>query len=219
MLLLPALRVTLMIQVKRSTHPRYLWSRRNLTAGPALVDKDERPDWLLISVREFLRHGPYYACLGKVVDLFLAQEARLGYPAKVSKSELLYVLHSLTSQTPTVCRACSTFSNRPTEIAVYMKNARDFSRGYNVDAAKFGALSSEWWLTIQPTTRKAWPPTYEQLPEDFSFDFFNRGGPNGVFLVISAFCGGLTHSPPTWTHKLVVHDFLNSWLFMTFIGC
>jgi hypothetical protein len=56
------------------------------TSPPALlfVDNDERPDWLLVSIRQFLQHGPYYLCLGKVVDLFLAQEARLGYPAKVN---------------------------------------------------------------------------------------------------------------------------------------
>jgi hypothetical protein len=57
------------------------------TLPPTLLDadKDERPRWLLKSIREFLQHGPYYLCLDKVVDLFLAQEARLGYPAKVSK--------------------------------------------------------------------------------------------------------------------------------------
>ena len=58
------------------------------TSPPALllVDEEERPGWLLRSVREFLKYGPYYLCLDKVVDLFLTQEARLGYPAKVSKS-------------------------------------------------------------------------------------------------------------------------------------
>ena len=57
------------------------------TSQPALLflDEDERPHWLLMSIKEFLRHVPYYMCLGRVVDLFLAQEARLGYPAKVSK--------------------------------------------------------------------------------------------------------------------------------------
>jgi hypothetical protein len=85
-----------MIQVK--SIPALGTSTLVETSPPALlhVDKDERPDWLLISVREFLRHGPYYLCLGEVVDLFLTQEARLGYPAKVSKSEL--PLHSLTLQ-------------------------------------------------------------------------------------------------------------------------
>ena len=50
-----------------------------------LVDKDERPHWLLRSVHEFLQYAPCYLCLNKVVDLFFAQEAQLGYPAKVSK--------------------------------------------------------------------------------------------------------------------------------------
>ena len=61
------------------------------TSPPALlfVDKDERPNWLLTSINEHLQHVPYYLCLSKVVDLFLTQEARLGYPPKVSKFRLL----------------------------------------------------------------------------------------------------------------------------------
>ena len=48
-------------------------------------DEDERPNWLIWSTTEFLQRVPYYMCLNKVVDLFFAQEARLGYPDKVSK--------------------------------------------------------------------------------------------------------------------------------------
>lgn len=48
------------------------------------VDQDVRPNWLLLSTNEFLQHVPYYMCLSRVVDLFFAQEAKLGYPAKVS---------------------------------------------------------------------------------------------------------------------------------------
>ena len=57
------------------------------TSSPALlsIDEDERPRWLLMSIKNLLRHGPYYMCLGRVVDLFLTQEARLGYLATVSK--------------------------------------------------------------------------------------------------------------------------------------
>ena len=90
-----------------------------------------------------------------------------------------------------------------------MKYARDFSRGENVDVEKFGAAVMGWWLTIQPTTRKAWPPTYEPLPEDFSFDYFNRGGPNGVFLMIlclSWWANALTPKTDHTNFKLVVHD-------------
>ena len=65
-----------------------------------------------------------------------------------------------------------------------MKYARDFSRGFEVNAEAFGANVVKWWLTIQPTTRKAWPPSYEPLPEGFSFKYFDYGGPNGVFLVV-----------------------------------
>ena len=63
------------------------------TSPPTLlfIDKDERPGWLLTAVREFLKNGPYYLCLNKVVDLFLNQEARLGYPVKVSNFRFLWV--------------------------------------------------------------------------------------------------------------------------------
>lgn len=59
------------------------------TAPPTLLfeDEDVRPDWLISAVRKFLRYIPYYGQLGKVVDLFLTQETRLGYP------ELVMYLH------------------------------------------------------------------------------------------------------------------------------
>ena len=49
---------------------------------PALLSEDEdvRPQWLMTAVNSFLRFVPYVGGLGKVVDLYLAQEARLGYP-------------------------------------------------------------------------------------------------------------------------------------------
>lgn len=90
-----------------------------------------------------------------------------------------------------------------------MKYARDPSRGDNVDAETFGAAVTEWWLTIQPTTRKAWPPTHEPSPEDFSFEYFNCGGPNGVFLVIlclSWWANALTPDTNHTSFGLVVHD-------------
>jgi len=69
------------------------------TPPPTLlfVDKDERPDWLIRSTTQFLQHAPYYMCLSKVVDLFFAQEASLGYPNKVSEFYFLSCLHSLTA--------------------------------------------------------------------------------------------------------------------------
>jgi len=56
------------------------------TPPPTLlfVDHDECPDWLIRSTNGFLQHAPYYMCLNEVVDLFFTQEARLGYPDKVS---------------------------------------------------------------------------------------------------------------------------------------
>jgi len=90
-----------------------------------------------------------------------------------------------------------------------MKYGRDFSRGDNVDAEKFGAKVIEWWLTIQPTTRKAWPPIHEPLPEDFSFDYFNHGGPNGVFLMILCllwWANALSANTDHTNFKLVTHD-------------
>lgn len=56
------------------------------TPPPALLfqDMDVRPNWLIRSINQCLQYAPYYMCLNKVVDLFLTQEARLGYPDKVS---------------------------------------------------------------------------------------------------------------------------------------
>ena len=74
--------------------------------------------------------------------------------------------------------------NRPTEVAAFMKWGRKYPRGDTVDAEKFGKAVLQWWLTIQPITRKNWPPVYNTLPDDFSFNYFNHGGPNGTFLMI-----------------------------------
>ena len=56
------------------------------TPPPALLfeDTDVRPEWLVRSINNCLQYAPYYMCLSKVVDLFLTQEARLGYPTKVN---------------------------------------------------------------------------------------------------------------------------------------
>lgn len=90
-----------------------------------------------------------------------------------------------------------------------MKWARDYTRGNYVDAEKFGAAVLEWWLTIQPTTRKTWPPVYSPLPMDFSFEYFNCGGPNGVFLVVLClgwWAGGLRAGMDSTNFNLVTDD-------------
>ena len=58
------------------------------TPPPALLfqDMDVRPDWLIRSINHCLQYAPYYMCLNEVVDLFLTQEARLGYLNRVSTS-------------------------------------------------------------------------------------------------------------------------------------
>ena len=111
--------------------------------------------------------------------------------------------------TPQSVRVSLPSKNRPIEVAAYMKYARDFTRSNAIDAEKFGTNVTNWWITIQPTTRKQWPPTYEPLPEDFSFNYFNCGGPNGVFLMIlclSWWADALTPNMDHTAFKLVVHD-------------
>ena len=58
---------------------------------PTLLSEDEdvRPRWLMTAVNTFLRFVPCVGSLGKVVDLYLAQEARLGYPQLVCISVLV----------------------------------------------------------------------------------------------------------------------------------
>jgi hypothetical protein len=90
-----------------------------------------------------------------------------------------------------------------------MEYAWDFTRGDDVDAAIFSEKVVGWWLTIQPTTRKVWPPTYAPLPAGFSFEYFNRGGPNGVFLMILClgwWANTLSTNTDHTSFKLVVHD-------------
>jgi len=56
------------------------------TPPPALLfeDMDVRPNWLIRSINDHLQYAPYYMRLNEAVDLFFAQEARLGYPDKAS---------------------------------------------------------------------------------------------------------------------------------------
>ena len=182
------------------------------TSPPALlsIDEDERPNWLLMSIKDLLKYGPYYMCLGRVVDLFLAQEARLGYLAKVSEFRSPRVSPANNFVRPSQSnRLALPCQNRPDEVAAFMKRARNFSRGDKVDATKFGAAVITWWRTIQPTARKDWPPTYKPLPDDFSFEYFNQGGPNGVFLVVLCllwWANALTSDTDHTSFGLVVHD-------------
>ena len=154
------------------------------TEPPTLLFEDEevRPGWLISAMKEFLRYTPYYGRLGKVIDLFLTQEARLGYPDLVGHSHFPSLCLDA-DDLKSVHRALPS-NNRPTEVGQFQKWARKYSRGDDVDAKKFGAAVLKWWLTIQPTARKQWPPVHDPLPANFSFDYFNRGGPNGVFLMV-----------------------------------
>jgi hypothetical protein len=90
-----------------------------------------------------------------------------------------------------------------------MKWGRKYSRGDVVDAEKFSVAVLEWWLTIQPTTRKMWPPVYDTLPGDLSFNYFNHGAPNGTFLMILClgwWAGALTLGMDFTNFNLVVGD-------------
>ena len=183
-----------------------------LTPPPTLLfaEQDVRPDWLVWSTSKFLRHVPYYMALSNVVDLFLAQEARLGYPAKASQLffSCLHSLMNLFTNHQSI-RTALPSRNRPTEIAAFMKYARDFRRGNSVDPETFGAKVLGWWITIQPTTRKAWPPSHEQPSADLSFDYFKRGGPNGTFLMIlclSWWASALDINTDLTNFRLVVDD-------------
>ena len=169
--------------VEVATIPR-LGTTYLVETPPTLLSEDEdvRPQWLITAVNSFLRFVPCIGSLGKVIDLYLAQEARLGYPALVCVIVLPFVTLVLMSFQST--RLPLPSRNRPTEIATFMKWGRKYARGDNVDPEKFGAAVLQWWLTIQPTTRKNWPPVYNALPDNSRFDFFNHGGPNGVFLMI-----------------------------------
>ena len=82
-------------------------------------DEDVRPEWLTLAVKEFLQYTPYYGQLGKVIDPFLAQEARLRYPNLVghSCSPLLYIN---TDNLKSICLALPS-NNRPTEVGQFQK--------------------------------------------------------------------------------------------------
>jgi len=65
-------------------------------------DEEVRPEWLISAVKEFLRYTPFYGRLAEVIDLFLAQEARLGYPKLVMHSILHSIGTLLTTSSPFV---------------------------------------------------------------------------------------------------------------------
>ena len=61
--------------------------------SPTLLSEDEdvRPQWLMTAVNSFFRFVPCIGSLGKVIDLYLAQEARLGYPELVCAPALWFL--------------------------------------------------------------------------------------------------------------------------------
>lgn len=59
-------------------------------------DEDVRPQWLMTAVKSFFRFVPYFGGLGKVVDLYLAQEARLRYPQLVCTCSFYFIISVLT---------------------------------------------------------------------------------------------------------------------------
>lgn len=65
---------------------------------PTLLDedKDVRPQWLMTAIGTFFPFVPYVGGLGKVVDLYLAQEARLGYPQLVCAHSSYFIIYILT---------------------------------------------------------------------------------------------------------------------------
>lgn len=82
---------------------------------PTLLSKDEdvRPEWLAATIKIFLRRFvPCFGNLGKVVDLFLAQEARLGYPTLV-RTPLLSWFSALTLPLSRVAFHCHPTTGRP----------------------------------------------------------------------------------------------------------
>jgi len=68
---------------------------------PTLLSEDEdvRPQWLMTAINSFFRFVPCVGSLGKVIDLYLAQEARLRYPELV-RSFALYFYSSCSDLTP-----------------------------------------------------------------------------------------------------------------------
>lgn len=63
---------------------------------PTLLSEDEdvRPQWLMTAINSFLRFVPCVGSLGKVIDLYLAQEARLKYPELVCTLHFLFIICS-----------------------------------------------------------------------------------------------------------------------------
>ena len=77
---------------------------------PTLLSEDEdvRPQWLITAVNSFLRFVPCVGSLGKVIDLYLAQEARLGYPELVCA--IVFFLVTLVLMSSSVHSPCTSIS-------------------------------------------------------------------------------------------------------------
>lgn len=72
-----------------------------------LKDEDVRPQWLTTAIKDFFAYVPCVGNLGRVVGLFLAQEARLGYPQSVGiSSSVISALTFFAPVTPTRTPFC-----------------------------------------------------------------------------------------------------------------
>lgn len=79
---------------------------------------------------------------------------------------------------------------RPEEINTWLKNGRKFSAmpdvTNTVDA--FGETWTNWWVHLQPKWRGKAPPFSTDAPEGADWSSLQKGGPNGFFLVLLAYC-------------------------------
>ncbi len=80
---------------------------------------------------------------------------------------------------------------RPEEVAQWMKEGRDYEKlPVIADPVDYGARWKAWWASLQPACRRvegAWPSLARVAPTDAAeWENVWRGGPCGLFLVVSA---------------------------------
>ncbi|KAI0795168.1 hypothetical protein BC629DRAFT_1242528, partial [Irpex lacteus] len=76
---------------------------------------------------------------------------------------------------------------RPDEVGWWIRCKRNYGKPPSItDPGRYGEAWKSWWLRLQPQWRQpSWPPSQEQKEgEECTWGTIDKGGCNGVFLVI-----------------------------------
>jgi len=77
---------------------------------------------------------------------------------------------------------------RPDEVSTWLKNGRKLHATPAIQSVEvFGTAWLKWWVHLQPQWRGKEPDLSCDVPEDGQWQGLQKGGPNGLYLVLLSY--------------------------------